>query len=505
MVGIDDVAVHIPRLFFDMADFASLRGLNAEKLRRGLGLEAMALPDVHEDPATMGANAVAELIERNELDPRSIGRIYVGTESALDGSKPTATYILDMLQQRFEPTWGEGCFRHCDVVDMTFACVGAVDALHNTLDWVRGDGRRKGIVVYTDNARYDRKSTGEYTQGAGAGAILVTHHPRILAIGDLWGVGTLPVHDFYKPRRRVSARSLFSDVLGLAQSVGGSDDPGLVDRMLQALPDSALADSVLFHDEADTLHVHCDTPRFDGPLSNRCYVEAVKHAFVHFRNQAEGTGRFVPGRDPVLTEQWERIVVHLPYAYQGRRMFPDIYRFDRQHLPEWRAMDEAIGHAPRRDEHDDEASWERAREQYRRALSKTPEFQEFVARRIERGQRASSLVGNQYTGSIFLALLSTLEADLAEGNDLTGHRIGFCGYGSGAKAKVFEGTVQQGWQRAVERIKLFERLSERVRLDAVSYEQLHHGRLRESVAAPTGEFALDRIEDDGQRVYAWVA
>ena len=128
-----------------------------------------------------------------------------------------------------------------------------------------------------------------------------------------------------------------------------------------------------------------------------------------------------------------------------------------------------------------------------------------MARRIERGQRASSLVGNQYTGSIFLALLSTLEADLAEGNDLTGHRIGFCGYGSGAKAKVFEGTVQQGWQRAVARIKLFERLSARVRLDAVSYEQLHHGRLRESVAAPAGEFALDRIEEDGQRVYAWVA
>ena len=46
MVGIDDIAVHIPRLFFDMKDFAALRGLNADKLRLGLGLEAMALPDV---------------------------------------------------------------------------------------------------------------------------------------------------------------------------------------------------------------------------------------------------------------------------------------------------------------------------------------------------------------------------------------------------------------------------------------------------------------------------
>lgn len=51
----------------------------------------MSLPDVHEDAATMAAEAIAELILRNDLDPRSIGRIYLGTESALDGAKPTAS------------------------------------------------------------------------------------------------------------------------------------------------------------------------------------------------------------------------------------------------------------------------------------------------------------------------------------------------------------------------------------------------------------------------------
>ena len=150
-VGIDDIAIHIPRLYFDIKDFAEFRGADYGKLNRGLGLSAMAIPDVHEDTATMGANAVARVIDRNKIDPGKIGRIYLGTESALDGSKPTATYIMDMLEQRYAKKYGVDCFRNCDVVDMTFACIGAVDAMHNTLDWVaRGglDQDRIGVVVF---------------------------------------------------------------------------------------------------------------------------------------------------------------------------------------------------------------------------------------------------------------------------------------------------------------------------------------------------------------------
>ena len=142
-VGIDDFAIHFPRLYFDMKDFAKFRGADFEKLNKGLGLNAMAIPDAHEDTATMGANAVARLIDRNGLSPSQIGRIYLGTESALDGAKPTATYIIDMLQQRYAKEFGPDSFRNCDVVDMTFACIGAVDALHNTLDWVARGGERE--------------------------------------------------------------------------------------------------------------------------------------------------------------------------------------------------------------------------------------------------------------------------------------------------------------------------------------------------------------------------
>ncbi|MEO1271962.1 MAG: hypothetical protein AAFX99_28025, partial [Myxococcota bacterium] len=398
LVGIDDIAVHIPRLYLDIKEFARLREHDYGRLNRGLGLAGMAIPDVHEDPATMGANAVVRLIERNNLSPHQIGRLYMGTESALDGSKPTATYIVEMLQQRYADTWGPDCFQHCDVVDMTFACVGAVDALHNTLDWVARGGPeadRIGVVVFADNAKYERGSSGEYTQGAGGGAMLIRHRPRLLAIPDMWGTATVPAHDFFKPRRTLDLQQVFDDVLALAQEVGATLPEGLTAQMLDSLDGSPLRDTGLFAHGHRALTLHKDTPIFDGPLSNRIYREAVKQAFIDFRDQAIAAGRYHPEHDPVLTEQWRRIVLHLPYAYQGRRMFPDIFRYDRQNLPIWDEVVAQIGPEPQPSDFNSEtakglAAWHKASDQYRRAISKTEWFKTFAAERIERGQRASS-------------------------------------------------------------------------------------------------------------------
>ena len=78
-VGIDDIAIYFPKLYFDLKDFAEFRGADFGKLNKGLGLTAMAIPDAHEDSATMVANAVAQLIDSNSIDPRRIGLIYLGT------------------------------------------------------------------------------------------------------------------------------------------------------------------------------------------------------------------------------------------------------------------------------------------------------------------------------------------------------------------------------------------------------------------------------------------
>jgi len=134
-VGIDDLSVYIPGLFLPVKSLAEARNIEYDKLHKGLGLTAMALADVHEDVATMAANAVLDLLQRNKIDPSSVGRLYLGTESSLDGAKPMASYVLDMLNRYYESEEGrKSGFLNCDAVDLTFACIGAVDAMENALD-----------------------------------------------------------------------------------------------------------------------------------------------------------------------------------------------------------------------------------------------------------------------------------------------------------------------------------------------------------------------------------
>ena len=177
--GIDAIAFYVPELFVSMDNLALARGIPAEKLKRGLGLQKMAIPNVGEDASTFAANALLNLINQNNLNPNDIGRVYLGTESAVDGSKPTATYAVEIVENELAKTYGKRSFKHCDILDMTFACVGAIDALHNSLDWVKQGKNRKAVVIASDLSKYSLNSTGEYTQGAGAVAVLVSHNPNI--------------------------------------------------------------------------------------------------------------------------------------------------------------------------------------------------------------------------------------------------------------------------------------------------------------------------------------
>jgi hydroxymethylglutaryl-CoA synthase len=508
-VGIDDISIYFPKLHFEIEAFAAYRNMDFSKLNKGLGLESMSIPDAHEDAATMGANACVRLLERNQLSPKDIGRIYLGTESALDGAKPTATYIIEMLEQKYGP----GSFGHCDVTDITFACIGGIDAMHNTLDWVARGGskeNRQGIVVFSDDAKYSLNSPGEYTQGAGAGAALLKHNPRLLEIEDTWGVSTHPAHDFFKPKRKTTLKNMVQEVLDLAKEAGTSFADDLVDEIVKIIPESSKKDKLLF--EEKVLTIHKDTPVFDGQLSNRCYTDAVKKAFIDFRANAIKSGRFNPETEDIITEQWSRIIVHLPYAFQGKRMFPDVFMMDRSNTKLGDAITEQIGEDPSKDETKmanlSASEQEKLKNGYRKLISKTAEYQKFTADKIEKTQKASSLVGNQYTASIFLALMSTLEIDVKEGTDLRGKKIGFCAYGSGAKSKVFQGIVQKEWTAIAKRFNLFERLEVRTAIDASTYEALHRGYQLESITKPSGEFILQSVGGsdvlEGHRKYTWV-
>ena len=501
LVGIDDMTICIPKLYLPIKTLAEERKIEFAKLNKGLGLTNMAIPDVHEDAATMAANATRELIDRNNLDPRKIGRLYLGTESALDGAKPTATYVLDMLRQYYQEKFGADCLLHCDVVDLTFACVGGVDALHNTLDWVRGDEERIGIVVCSDFAKYELASSGEYTQGAGAVAMLVRHRPRLLAIADQIGVATMSEHDFFKPQHKVSKLEIIDEVLELIGRNGLR-----AEDLLRRLPQSLEVKGIL-DDNDEILTLHKDTPVFDGPFSNRTYQNRIREAYFNFRDKAVSAGTV--SEQEILTARWSRLIFHLPYAYHAKRIFSEIYKLELEKEGTWDGLAETLGLVePNPQDFPDEEAYEKAYGKMLRTITKSDQYRNFVHDKLEKGQRASREVGNMYACSIFLSLMSSLEADWQDKTELEGTKLGFFGYGSGSKSKVFEAEVQDGWRDVVKNFRLTEQLEARTEIDYPTYERLHRLQQATSVLNPTNEFMLREIGKEGvtqgARYYSWI-
>ena len=60
---------------------------------------------------------------------------------------------------------------------------------------------------------------------------------------------------------------------------------------------------------------------------------------------------------------------------------------------------------------------------------------------------------------------------------MEGKKIGFFAYGSGSKAKVLEGEVQDGWNNSIDHIALFDELSTRQAISFEEYENWHKGKL----------------------------
>jgi len=367
----------VPHLYLEIADLAEARNIAFAKLNKGLGLNKMALCDSNEDAASMAANALLRLTEDNNIDPRRIGRIYLGTESALDTAKPTATYATGMVEEKLSEKYGPRCFKNCDVVDLTFACIGAVDALHNSLDWLRVGENRQAIVIASDLAKYQLNSTGEYTQGAGAVALHLKENPKIVSFTDTVGVGQESVADFFKPRRSFSKRAvLHSTAQSLKQAISASEKESLL-----------LSDNPFWGKENTAFELFKEEPVFDGPYSNQCYQNRIAEALGHFQSKKELR---------VLTD-WQDLIFHLPYAYQGRRMILKNRLQWQEDSDNLASLKSEIGDA-------DAAAYG----DWLEKASQSVLYQNFISERIAPGEKASSDIDNMYTASIFMSLLSSV-------------------------------------------------------------------------------------------------
>lgn len=110
-------------------------------------------------------------------------------------------------------------------------------------------------------------------------------------------------------------------------------------------------------------------------------------------------------------------------------------------------------------------------------------------------------IGNSYTASIYLALAALLDTD----DDLSGKRIGFLSYGSGAVSEFFTGIVQPGYRdssRAAEnRALLADRtpIADERYLDLVRFEASDPSNYT-TAHETTGPFRFGGVDGD-KRVY----
>ncbi len=198
-VGIEAIAVHIPRYYLDLRTLAKANAVDPAKYLKGLGGRRFAVAAPSEDPVTLAFDAAQSLMERYSLDPSDIGLLVVGTESGVDGAKPIASYLHGLL----------GLPADCRTFDTKHACYSGTAAIRMASDWClarSGRNKRKALVVATDIARYSVGAAGEPTQGASAVAMIVSDEPRCLAFEPFQdAVYSEEVMDFWRPHYRSTA------------------------------------------------------------------------------------------------------------------------------------------------------------------------------------------------------------------------------------------------------------------------------------------------------------
>lgn len=168
-----------------------------------------------------------------------------------------------------------------------------------------------------------------------------------------------------------------------------------------------------------------DYPLVDGPLSNEIYIQSFQRVWGENKKQNQRS-----------ETDYAALSFHLPYTKMGRKALQSIFP--------------------------DMADSE----------------QERLMARYEESIVYSRRVGNLYTGSLYLGLISLLE----NSEELQpGDRIGLFSYGSGAVSEFFSGVLESGYQEQL--IGHTQSLDQRQQLSMDEYEAMFSEKL------PSGEEA----------------
>jgi hydroxymethylglutaryl-CoA synthase len=181
---------YIPSRYVSQAALEAADGVSPGKYTLGLGQDKMAFVDDREDANSIQLSALQRLLDAYDLDPASIGRLEVGTESLVDKSKSTKTTLMALL----------GANASVEGATVLNACYGGTAAVLNSAAWIESsewDGRF-AVAVAGDIAVYEA-GPARPTGGCGAVAMLIGPRAPLALVPRARATHAADVYDFYKP------------------------------------------------------------------------------------------------------------------------------------------------------------------------------------------------------------------------------------------------------------------------------------------------------------------
>lgn len=450
-IGIKAIEVYFPSQCVDQAELEKFDGVSAGKYTIGLGQTKMSFCDDREDIYSMALTTLSSLLRKYNIDPKSIGRLEVGTETLLDKSKS----VKSVLMQLFVPHGNT----NIEGIDTVNACYGGTNAVFNSINWLESsawDGR-DAIVVCGDIALY-AKGAARPTGGAGCVAMLIGPDAPIVFEPGLRGTYITHAYDFYKP------------------------------------------------------DLTSEYPVVDGQFSLKCYTEAVDACYKAYgaREQAlkakvqNGTNG-VEHADETKTplDRFDYILYHAPTCKlvqksYGRMLYND-YLANPSHpafadvSPELRDLDY------------DKSLTDKTVEKTFMGLTKK-HFNE----RVKPGLEVATMCGNMYTATVYASIASLISNVTFDPSQPK--RLGFFSYGSGLASSMFSAKVVGDVSYMVEKLDLHNRLNARNTLAPQAYDEMcvlrEHAHLKKNFK-PVGNpdtlspdtYYLIEIDDMFRRKY----
>ncbi|MDH3978621.1 MAG: hydroxymethylglutaryl-CoA synthase [Gammaproteobacteria bacterium] len=465
--GISGIALYLPPYRVDLQHWCEWTGADWEKIRQVVGT-GFRLPGPQQSIYTMAANAVLRLIHQYDVDPTKVRYLGLGTESSTDNSAG-AIIIKGMVDSALKALGLPALSRNCEVPEFKHACLGGIYGLKNALRFLQTDGEDSvAIVVCADKALYERGSSGEPTQGAGATALLLENDPTIASI-DLCEAGTASNYrsvDFRKP---------------LINRNGTGASPEFV-----------------------------DIPIYNGKYSTNCYIDEMQRAL---EDMYDKSGSIAIDQ----LRHFSAIFMHRPYQRMPETGLGMAWIFalatsqadDQQQLKKLCAdanidVDALIKELDATSDIASLAVRERITEDafplcsaVLKVFRRSEAFSDSVIKKIILGTEKMLELGNLYTAALPAWLAAGLEDARQKNVALDDQAILLIGYGSGDAADAIPMRMVKGWESAIEKTAFDEILTPAITLSQDQYHALRE-RSVDSMPkyTPHSEFVVDRIGAD---------